>query len=199
MAYQHGITVLEQATSLTAPIEGDSAIQVVFGTAPINLAEDPYSATNVPIIAYSYAEAVKQLGFSYDFKKYTLCQSIYASFQLYAVAPVIFVNVLDPKKHKKQNAASTVPVENMQATVQVDGILADTVRVKKDTESGTALKVNTDYVTEFDSNGYLVITLTATGAGKDAKSLSVTSTSIDPTAVTAADVVGGYNLSLIHI
>jgi hypothetical protein len=195
MAYQHGITVLEQATSLTAPIEGDSAIQVVFGTAPINLAEDPYSATNVPIIAYSYAEAVKQLGFSYDFKKYTLCQSIYASFQLYAVAPVIFVNVLDPKKHKKQNAASTVPVENMQATVQVDGILADTVSVKKDTESGTALKVNTDYVTEFDSNGYLVITLTATGAGKDAKSLSVTSTSIDPTAVTAADVVGGYNAS----
>ena len=83
MAYQHGITVLEQATSLTAPIKGDSAIQVVFGTAPINLAEDPYSATNVPIIAYSYAEAVKQLGFSYDFKKYTLCQSIYASFQLY--------------------------------------------------------------------------------------------------------------------
>ena len=69
MAYQHGITVLEQATSLTAPIEGDSAIQVVFGTAPINLAEDPYSATNVPIIAYSYAEAVKQLCFSYDFKK----------------------------------------------------------------------------------------------------------------------------------
>lgn len=195
MAYQHGITVLEQATSLTAPIEGDSAIQVVFGTAPINLAEDPYSATNVPIIAYSYAEAVKQLGFSYDFKKYTLCQSIYASFQLYAVAPVIFVNVLDPKKHKKQNAASTVPVENMQATVQVDGILADTVSVKKDTESGTALKMNTDYVTEFDSNGYLVITLTATGAGKDAKSLSVTSTSIDPTAVTAADVVGGYNAS----
>ncbi len=195
MAYQHGITVLEQATSLTAPIKGDSAIQVVFGTAPINLAEDPYSATNVPIIAYSYAEAVKQLGFSYDFKKYTLCQSIYASFQLYAVAPVIFVNVLDPKKHKKQNAASTVPVENMQATVQVDGILADTVSVKKDTESGTALKVNTDYVTEFDSNGYLVITLIATGAGKDAKSLSVTSTSIDPTAVTAADVVGGYNAS----
>ena len=195
MAYQHGITVLEQATSLTAPIKGDSAIQVVFGTAPINLAEDPYSATNVPIIAYSYAEAVKQLGFSYDFKKYTLCQSIYASFQLYAVAPVIFVNVLDPKKHKKQNAASTVPVENMQATVQVDGILADTVSVKKDTESGTALKVNADYVTEFDSNGYLVITLTATGAGKDAKSLSVTSTSIDPTAVTAADVVGGYNAS----
>ena len=35
MAYQHGITVLEQATSLTAPIEGDSAIQVVFGTAPL--------------------------------------------------------------------------------------------------------------------------------------------------------------------
>ena len=88
MAYQHGITVLEQATSLPAPIEGDSAIQVVFGTAPINFAEDPYSATNVPIIAYSYAEAVKQLGFSYDFKKYPLCQSIYASFQLYAVAPV---------------------------------------------------------------------------------------------------------------
>ena len=193
MAYQHGINIVEQATSLTAPIEGDSALQVIWGTAPVNLAEDPYAVTNVPILAYSYAEAVKQLGFSYDFKNYTLCQSIYASFQLSAIAPVIFVNVLDPKKHKKQNAAATVTVENLQATVTTTGILADTVVVKKD--GTTALKVNTDYVTEFDSDGYLVITLTASGAGKDAKNLNVESTSIDPSAVTSSDIVGGYNAS----
>lgn len=38
MPYQHGVRVLEQATSIVAPILGTAGLQVVFGTAPINLA-----------------------------------------------------------------------------------------------------------------------------------------------------------------
>ena len=107
MAFQHGVRVQEQATSLVAPILGTAGLQVVFGTAPVNLAEDPYSVTNTPVIAYSWAEAVKKLGYSQELNalghhKYTLCEAMYASFKLSAVAPVIFVNVLDPKTHKKK-------------------------------------------------------------------------------------------------
>ena len=177
MAYNHGVRVKEQATSLVAPVTGTAGLQVIIGTAPVNLAADPYKATNVPMIAYSFSEAVEQAGYSDDFKNYTLCQSMDACFRVLNVAPIILINVLDPKKHKKANEEQTVNVEKMQATVKVVGILADTVEVKANEATLTA---GTDYITTFDDDGYLVITLTAGGKGASAKTLTVNSTSIDP-------------------
>lgn len=188
MAYQHGVRVLEQATGVVAPIEGTAGLQVVFGTAPVNLAADPYAVTNKPVIAYSWSEAVSQLGYSKDYAKYTLCESMYASFKLLGVAPVIFVNVLDPKVHKKDNEAATVKVENLQAVVEVPGILLDTVKVS--VSGGDDLTVDTDYILGFNDDGHLVITLLASGTGAAATDLSVQSTSIDPTAVDADDIIG---------
>ena len=64
MPYQHGVRVQERATSIVAPITGTAGLQVVFGTAPINMADDPYKVTNTPVIAYNWAEAVSKLGYS---------------------------------------------------------------------------------------------------------------------------------------
>ena len=134
MAFEHGVRILEQPTSLVAPVLGTAGLQVVFGTAPVNLADDPYNVTNKPIIAYSWAEAVSQLGYSEEqdslgHYRYTLCASMYASFQLVGVAPVVFVNVLDPKKHKKKVDPQAVKVEDMEALVPVTGLLLDTVKI----------------------------------------------------------------------
>lgn len=193
--YRHGARVLEKPTSAVAPITGTAGLQVVFGTAPVNLADDPYGVTNKPVLCHTWAEAVSKLGYSDDYGKYTLCASMYASFQLFRVAPVIFVNVLDPAVHKRTNTAADVTAESLQATVQLEGILRNTVAVKKVTgeqgnETETALVLNTDYILSFDDSGYLVITLTASGAGATATRLRVTSTSIDPTAVEANDIIG---------
>jgi len=179
--------VQEQATSLVAPVLGTAGLQVVFGTAPVNLAEDPYGVTNTPVIAYSWSEAVKKLGYSADYQSYTLCQSMYASFQLVGVAPVVFVNVLDPRKHKKTNEAQTVNVVDLEATVKLTGILLDTVTVQAD---GADLALDTDYILAFDDDGFLTVTLVASGAGAAAATLTVKSTSIDPEAVEADDVIG---------
>lgn len=192
MAYNHGVRVQEQATSLVAPITGTAGLQVVIGTAPVNLAAEPYKATNVPIIAYSFKEAVEQLGYSDDFKNYTLCQSMDATFRVFNVAPIIFINVLDPAKHKKANDEQTVKVESMQATVALKGILADTVEV---TAASTKLTAGTDYITTFDDDGNLVISLIAGGKGASATELKVTSTSIAPEKVKETDIIGGYNAS----
>ncbi len=193
--YNHGARVLEKPTSAVAPINGTAGLQVVFGTAPVNLADDPYGVTNIPVLCYTWAEAVSKMGYSDDYEKYTLCASMYASFQLFRVAPVIFVNVLDPNTHKKTNTAQDVDVESLQAVVRLEGILPGSVDVKKLDGSGddvteTALAVNTDYVLSFDDDGYLVITLTASGAGAAATKLRVASNSIDPSAVTMNDVIG---------
>lgn len=192
MAYQHGVRVQEQATSVVAPIEGTAGLQVVFGTAPVNLADNPYAVTNVPVIAYSWSEAVAALGYSAEKDDigcylYTLCQSMYINFKLVGVAPVIFVNVLDPSKHKKQNEAVEVAVESLEALVPITGILKDTVVVKN---GEATLEADTDYVLSFDDDGNLLITLVSGGAGDGATALTVESTSIDPAAVDANDIIG---------
>ena len=88
----------------------------------------------------------------------------------------------------------------MEATIRTTGILLDTVEVSTQVQTGAGeggadipakkLTNGTDYVLSFDDDGYLVITLVATGAGATAKGLSVESTSIDPTAVDESDVIG---------
>ena len=100
------------------------------------------------------------------------------------MAPVIFVNVLDPKKHKKENVEATYPVESMEAVIPITGILPGTVQVKTEADD-TALEVETDYVLSFNDDGNLVITLVAGGRGAEATGLKVSSTSIDPTVVDA--------------
>lgn len=135
MAYEHGVRVLEAATGLTAPIEGTAGLQVVFGTCPVNLAKDPYHVTNTPVLVNTFAEASEKLGYSAELDEkghfaYTACASMYASFQLNAVAPLVFVNVLDPATHKKKNPVTTVPVADGEALVPITGILPDTVKVQ---------------------------------------------------------------------
>lgn len=193
--YKHGVYVDEVATSITPPITGSAGLQVVFGTAPVNMAADPYAATNVPILAYSYAEAVSALGYVEDFENYTLCQSIDLSFRVIGVAPVVFVNVLDPAKHKKTIPAAQVSVLSGVAHVETVGLLLDTIKVMADAEGATTYKEGADYLLSFEGDGTLLVTLIPTGAAGAAKSLYVSGSAIDPTMVTASDVIGGVNVS----
>ena len=48
MAYRHGVYMSEIPSTVKAPIESDAGVIVVVGTAPVNMADDPYHATNVP-------------------------------------------------------------------------------------------------------------------------------------------------------
>lgn len=108
--YYHGVRVQEQGSTAAAPVTGTSGLQVVIGTAPVNLVESPETAVNVPVVCMNMQEAKDKLGYSTDFAAYTLCQSMYMSFQAFAVAPVVYINVLDPAKHKKENAEKAYAV-----------------------------------------------------------------------------------------
>lgn len=236
MPYQHGVRVLEQPTGVVAPITGTAGLQVVIGTAPINLAEDPAHVTNVPILCNTFAEAVAALGYSEDFEKYTLCQAMYASFKLFAVAPVIFINVLNPNdvNHTAIVAATSCAVSSLQAILETKGMLKSTVVVThvtyaKTTDvtvdntktyytksgdtytpvaepavadigdyyeaSDTALTLGTDYTLSFDDEGYLVVTLLATGAAAADTTVKVSGKKLDPTGVIKANIIGTYNSS----
>ena len=88
MAYFHGVYNSEIDTSLTAPIQGSAGLQVIFGTAPIHLSRDPEAAVNKPMLCYSFAECQQNVGYSDNFKDFTLCQSIDACFRVFNVAPI---------------------------------------------------------------------------------------------------------------
>lgn len=192
MAYQHGVRVLEQETSVIAPILGTAGLQVVFGTAPVNMAEDPSAVVNTPVIAYSWAEAVSKLGYSDDWNSYTLCQSMYATFKQFNVAPIIFINVLDPAVHKTSVATpAQVNISNKQGTLAVTGVIPSSVVVKKTSSTEAALVLDTDYTLSFDSTGNLVITLLDGGSAATSTSVYVTAyDKLNPAAVTANDIVG---------
>lgn len=192
MAYNHGVRTLENPTSLPAPITGTAGLQVIVGRAPVNLAENPYGATNKPIIVYSFAEASAAVGYSDDFKSFELCMSIDANFRALSVAPIILINVLDPAKHKADVTAKSFTVENSQVVTDTLGLLLDKLTVKNGEAS---LEADVDYVATFNDEGYAVITLLSTGTAAGATELNVGGVKIDPSKVTESDVIGGYNAS----
>lgn len=203
MAYEHGVKIAEQATSLLPPVEVSAGIPVVIGTAPINMT-DPTNV-NKPRLCYSYAEAVASFGFvpaetdeTGNLKKYaySISEAIQAAFALYGVCPIIAVNVLDPTKHK--TSAETIEVEldvkTGEATVSESGILPDSVELS----SGEQIYVRgEDYALNFNDDGELVISSLKDENGtfkcNTENAISFTAQKLDPSLVTAEDIVGGVD------
>ena len=50
MAISHGFNKTEAATSVTAPVTVNSGLQIVVGTAPVNMLDDPEAAVNTPVL-----------------------------------------------------------------------------------------------------------------------------------------------------
>ena len=187
--YKHRIETSESENQIITPAEALSGLQVVIGTAPINKADDPASLVNVPIMANSAAEAKEIFGYSDDFESYTLCPSMDLMEDL-GISPVVFVNVLDPTKHKKENSEKSISVTNLKAVYDVADVILSTMVVKNDTAT---LTNGSDYIVDYEGQ-YPVITLLSSGTAAEATSLKVTSQSIDPSTVTKTDIVGGYNI-----
>ena len=80
--YKHGIRTSRRATQLAIPITSDGCLQCVIGTAPVNLAADPYDTVHKPFVFHNKAAAIAGLGYCTDFEHYTLCQSMYATFDV---------------------------------------------------------------------------------------------------------------------
>lgn len=192
MAYTHGVYVQEKATSIIAPIESDSGIIVVVGTAPINRVKNLKETINTPIVAYSYAEAVEKVGYSNDFESYTICEVIDAAFRKFNVCPIIMINVLDTDNHKTSIAGTTVAIDGKKAVVQQEGILLSSVVVKSNGEGSTTYVENTDYTLGFNDDGCLVVGIIDGGA-ITTDEISVGYDKLNPEAVTEEDIVGGYD------
>lgn len=145
-AYRHGIYVEEVPTAIIPSVRATTPT-VAIGTAPVHLVTNP-AAANEPILCYSLNEFVNHFGWSDDFEKYTLCEAAYVHFQLYNVAPVIFVNVLDTAKHL---TAKKITVEGVLGALKISAAVnVSTLKVTtgvKPTEAVIIGVTNTEPIT----------------------------------------------------
>src|SRR5690606_30850894 len=96
------------------------------------------------VLANTYAEAVSAMGYSEDWESYTLCEAIYAHFQLYGMSPLLLLNVFDPATMKSSVEAEDKAVVAKQIKLPLEAI-ASTVVVKAEGGEGNAYVKDTDY------------------------------------------------------
>ena len=101
---KHGVYAERQAAETTEETNVTSGIPVYIGTAPVHMTKD--MLVNTPVLCRTKDDCINKLGYQSDFRDYTLCQAMYMHFMRddleEAIAPVIFINVLDPSVHKKK-------------------------------------------------------------------------------------------------
>lgn len=188
--YEHGISIIEKPGD--EPVRQVESAQIAVGTAPIHLLDNPSAAVNAPIIAYSMDDVREKLGYSDNFESFTLSEVVYASFVLEKVAPIVFINVLDPAIHNKNVTDASLPLINGRGTLNVDGVLLDSVVIKESGASSAFVR-DIDYTLAFDAAGYPVISALQSSTMKNAASVVVSFTQLDPSMVTPSDIIGGYD------
>ncbi len=181
-----GVHVYEQATAVSTPAVAQVGIPFVVGTAPVHTAENPAKA-NVPVLVTSWKEAVQKLGYSEDWKTYTLCEFMYSHFQLYGCQPVIFCNVLDTAKAKSDAAAKDYTVTNHKAVLPFE-LTNPVVKFGEST-----LAADEDYTVFYD-DGACVVELLSSGTAYNAESLNIAGTSITPDTISSTDIVEGLGV-----
>lgn len=189
--YKHGIETSRDASIATNPVEGSYNVQVIVGTAPINQSKHLDEVVNRPVVVHSKKEVAEYFGWSDDVGRYTLMQAAHMSFQKFAVAPVVMINVLNPQNREHVTAVADVDValENGSAFIEDEGLLADTIVI---TTGDTELEKDIDYAVTVSGTGAM---LAAIPGGKldgvtDAKAGYQR---LKPEGVKPADIVGGLD------
>ncbi len=184
MAFNHGISVTQADTSLSAPVIAASGIPFAVGTAPIHTVG---GKANEVIMCGTYAQAAAALGYSGDWKTYTLCEVMVSHFKLFGMAPVVFVNVLDPEKHKKAAEAKSYELKDGKAMLPAEAI--------KSTVKADAYTEGEDYGLFYSDEGLVLEVLPGGAIPDGTASLNIGFDAADPSMVTEADIIGGFDIA----
>lgn len=185
--YLHGAYGEIQAVAAKVSAKSQNAI-VYVGTAPVHTIQGGSANVNKPILVENIAEARKCFGYSDDWAKYTLCEAMRVHLELKGVGPLVFINVLDPAKHKKAHetgggTVSLTPANGRITIASAGDIILDSVKVGEK-------KLGTDYAIAYDARKEIITIAELTSGSLGTAALSVTYDSIDAAAVEEDDVIG---------
>lgn len=181
--YKHGVTAEFVESISTLPEKGETTV-VYIGTAPVNLIRGwkEKGLVNRPV-ELSEGNYQKVIGYSPDWKKFTISEAIALHFrnEIAGIGPIVAINVLDPDIHKKEASTTTaLTFVNDYARFESDTIILDTL-VLADKVEGTDFEVSYD----LETSSVIVHALTEIETNVNA-----TYDEVDPLAVTADDIIG---------
>lgn len=198
MAYKHGVYVSEVPTSILPPVRVAAGMPVVIGTAPVNLTAAPAANVNKPVLCYNYQEAVAAFGFmpansngNFD---YTISEFMDSHFSKFAVAPVVFINVLNPADHKAAVASESRALVDNSVKLVNTGVLRSSVVVKSG-DGNTTYVLGTDYTVTYNARGETFINRVVGGAiATSSAALTVSYDRLNPSLVDEVDIIGGVGV-----
>jgi uncharacterized protein len=191
---KHGVTWSDVPTSVISPIKASTGINFVVGKAPVHLVDAPI--VNRPRLYNTYGAFVAEMGYSDDWKNFTLCEHAYSSFVLFGVGPVIYQNVLDPVRHRSQKTDVALTIdENREALIPEPEAIISTL-VVQDADGETTFVRGDDYDAFVTDDGQVRIRIYSGGnIPPGTTALSVSYSVIEPGQVTKADIIGGIQLT----
>jgi phage tail sheath protein FI len=185
MAFEHGVSTRQLPASAATPVTAATGIPFAVGTAPVHTVSG--GKVNEPVLCLTYDEAAAALGYGDDWEKYSLCEVMYSHFKLFAMSPVVFLNVLDPAVHKTHvGKTNFVPVDNL-VTLPLE-VIAPSLVVGNAGGGGGELEPGVDYDVVYSGGGLIVELFTA-----GITEISAEYDAVDPGAVDEDDIIGGFD------
>ena len=191
MSLSHGINTYKDDTNFAMVKEASVGIPFFIGAWPCHQGS---GFVNKPQVAYSFSEAKEIGGYSTEWRnsdgspKWSLCQAMYAQFNLNGMAPAVFYNVFDPSKHKTAVASASFPVDDHVVALPGDAINDSSLKVNK--SESDVLTIGKDYEVYYNDNSCL-IELLSTGKAYGESTLKISYNAADLSTITAADIEAG--------
>ncbi|MFJ2044525.1 phage tail sheath family protein [Paenibacillus taichungensis] len=189
----HGVKTREEFNQAAPSGAQANTLPVYIGTAPVNLAADPYGATSRVILAFNMQDYKHKLGYVDNWDDFTLCEAAFAHFDDEQQGPIAFINVLDPTTDVTVTAPASATLVDGIYTIAADGVLKDKVVVTS-SDSNTTYVLNTDYTLTFNALGRLILAVIPGGAITGSE-VRVGYSSLNPAAVTASRIIGGTDVT----
>lgn len=188
MQFRHGLRTNEVDSGEKTYLSTKAPI-VVLGAAPINMGD--LSCVNQPVLIQNISEATKYFGGVNKIEGFNISEVLYSAFQLFGVAPVVCINVLDPEKHSAIEIIKNIPIKNGVAKIEKVGIITSEMELKK---GGTEEVIDAAiYETSFDSKGNLELYF------EDSEIVSIDGTIkyLKPSLVTPEDIIGKIDIKTL--
>lgn len=212
--FAHGVYYNTVPTAAFAIVEANNSVIVAVGTAPVYMNPSPTgvfssgannyaTVVNQPQLAFSYADAVNELGYHARWDTWTLCEVMDAAWVEFNVSPVVFINVFDPEKMCTVTAPTVQTLTAGAFTINAAMVIFQSVIVQN--SGGTITYVNgTDYTVTYnpDTIGNTTHTATvsvlSTGAIGAPASIKVGWAVATPASVTATTIIGGVSAGGVY-
>lgn len=195
MAIKHGVYVYEDDTAFANPLIREDAI-VCIGRAPLYQKENGKDLFDKPILCNSAQEAMDILGYSDDWDKWTLCQMMWVTANLFPVGPVVYIPVRHDNPGVYTAQRITMEAGTTAATISAPYPFLGEFEVTQGTGGDTVTFVlNEDYTVDYDSAGCATVTLN-TNSSKYTSSLdTIVEYCCDVATTTNAAIIGSYDSS----